>query len=196
MKKHLFLTGVSGIGKTTIIRQALGSAAGYAGGFITERVADGDGSVEGFDLYPAAAAIGHDGFDGLRFLDLGTVPPRKDNEVFRESAAQMLREAGFYPFVMLDEIGGFEMLIPQFRNELAQLLNSDAPIIGVIKGAENAEELRASFGLGEKFTMLTDNLRAVLANDEDTVVIEVKQRGDETARRIVEAWVKEYADIR
>lgn len=196
MKKHLFLTGVSGIGKTTIIRQALGSAAGYAGGFITERVADGDGSVEGFDLYPAAAAIGHDGFDGLRFLDLGTTPPRKDNEVFRESAAQMLREAEFYPFVMLDEIGGFEMLIPQFRNELAQLLNSDAPIIGVIKGAENAEELRASFGLGEKFTMLTDNLRAVLANDEDTVVIEVKQRGDETARRIVEAWVKEYADIR
>lgn len=196
MKKHLFLTGVSGIGKTTIIRQALGSAAGYAGGFITERVADGDGSVEGFDLYPAAAAIGHDGFDGLRFLDLGTTPPRKDNEVFRESAAQMLREAEFYPFVMLDEIGGFEMLIPQFRNELAQLLNSDAPIIGVIKGAENAEELRASFGLGEKFTMLTDNLRAVLANDGDTVIIEVKQRGDETAKRIVEAWVKEYADIK
>ena len=196
MKKHLFLTGVSGIGKTTIIRQALGSAAGYAGGFITERVADGDGSIEGFDLYPAAAAIGHDGFDGQRFLDLGTVPPQKDNEVFRESAAQMLREAEYYPFVMLDEIGGFEMLIPQFRNELAQLLNSDAPIIGVIKGAENAEELRASFGLGEKFTMLTDNLRAVLANDEDTVVIEVKQRGDETAKRIVEAWVKEYAGIK
>ena len=196
MKKHLFLTGVSGIGKTTIIRQALGSAAGYAGGFITERVTDSDGHAEGFDLYPAAAGSGHGGIVGQGFLVFSTTPPQKDNEVFRESAAQMLREAEYYPFVMLDEIGGFEMLIPQFRNELAQLLNSDAPIIGVIKGAENAEELRASFGLGEKFTMLTDNLRAVLANDEDTVVIEVKQRGDETARRIVEAWVKEYADIR
>ena len=61
MKKHLFLTGVSGIGKTTIIRQALGSAAGYAGGFITERVTDSDGHAEGFDLYPAAAVIGQIG---------------------------------------------------------------------------------------------------------------------------------------
>ena len=52
MKKHLFLTGLSGIGKTTIIRQSLGKAAGYAGGFITERVADGDGRTEGFDLIP------------------------------------------------------------------------------------------------------------------------------------------------
>ena len=104
MKKHLFLTGPSGIGKTTIIRQALGTAVGYAGGFITERVTDGDGRVEGFDLYPAAAAIGHDGFDGQRFLDLGTVPPRKDNEVFRESAAQMLREAEDYPVVLVAEM--------------------------------------------------------------------------------------------
>ena len=192
MKKHLFLTGVSGIGKTTIIRQALGRAAGYAGGFITERVTDSDGHAEGFDLYPAAAAIGHDGFDGLRFLDLGTVPPRKDNEVFRESAAQMLREAGFYPFVMLDEIGGFEMLIPQYRNALADFLNLDLPIVGVLKGSESARELQHRFGLGDKYIMLTDNLRCVLEQDEDSAVIEVKQRGDAAAKRILDRWVSEY----
>ena len=192
MKKHLFLTGVSGIGKTTIIRQALGSAAGYAGGFITERVTDSDGHAEGFDLYPAAAVIGHDGFDGQRFLDFSTTPPQKDNEVFRESAAQMLREAEFYPFVMLDEIGGFEMLIPQYRNALADFLNLDLPIVGVLKGSESARELQHRFGLGDKYIMLTDNLRCVLEQDEDSAVIEVKQRGDAAAKRILDRWVSEY----
>ena len=193
MKKRLFLTGPSGAGKTTIIRQALGGSLAYAGGFVTERVLDEQDKLLGFDLLPAAAALSDQGFQRWRFLDYSGPQPAKDNEVFRSQGVRLLQEAEYYPFVLLDEIGGFEMLIPQFRNALAELLNSELPIIGVLKGPENAAAIKSRFGLGDKFTMLTDNLRTVLGGDEDTVVLKVKSPGDPVASRIAKAWAEEYA---
>ena len=46
MKKYLFLTGPSGVGKTTIIKEALGAQIAYAGGFLTERVTDESGKAK------------------------------------------------------------------------------------------------------------------------------------------------------
>ena len=193
MKKRLFLTGPSGVGKTTIIRQALGPSLAYAGGFVTERVSDGEGRLLGYGLLPAAAALSGTAYQSWRFLDYSGSVPAKDNEVFRNQGVRLLQEAEYYPFVLLDEIGGFEMLIPQFRNALAELLNSEQPIIGVLKGAENAASIKRRFGLGDKFTQLTDNLRAVLGKDGDTVLLEVKAPGDPAASRIARAWAEEYA---
>lgn len=193
MKKRLFLTGPSGVGKSTIIRQALGPSLAYAGGFVTERVTDDRGKLLGFDMLPAAAALNGLGFQRWRFLDYGGAKPAKDNEVFRNQGVRLLREAEYYPFVLLDEIGGFEMLIPQFRDALAELLNSELPIIGVLKGPESAAAIRRSFGLGDRFTALTDNLRSVLGRDGDTVLLQVKGPGDPAVSRIAKAWAEEYA---
>ena len=193
MKKRLFLTGPSGAGKTTIIRQALGPSLAYAGGFVTERCLDCQGKLLGYDLLPAAAALSGQAFQRWRFLDYSGPTAAKDNEVFRSQGVRLLQEAEYYPFVLLDEIGGFEMLIPQFRNALAELLNSDLPIIGVLKGPENAASIKARFGLGDKFTLLTDNLRSVLSRDGDTVLLQVKGPGDPVASGIAKAWAEEYA---
>ena len=67
MRKKLFLCGPSGCGKTTMIRNALGGKLAEGGGFVTERAADGSGKLLGFDLLPAAAAAGVEGFSPLRF---------------------------------------------------------------------------------------------------------------------------------
>ena len=193
MKKHLFLTGPSGFGKSTIIRQVLGGRLAMAGGFVTERVTDQEGRLLGFDLYPAAHAGGVEGFQPLRFMDYSVTPPTTDNEVFRGPGVQILQEAEYYPFSVIDEFGGFELLIPQFRSALSDFLSGEQPCIGVLKEPGNAEELRRRFGLGEKYTLYTQRLREALEADEDTAIITLKERGDITARRIVEQWAREYA---
>lgn len=192
MKKHLFITGPSGCGKTTLIKNELGSAALYAGGFITKKEYDSEGKVLSHNLYPASALIDTTGYEGMRFLDCSVTPPTHDNEVFRGEGARILREVGYYPFTILDEIGGFEILVPQFRTVLEDVLNNDKPIIGVLKDAKSAEALKKYVGLSDRFSMSTDNLRRVLAADKDTSIVTMHGRSDIFAKRAVRQWIKEY----
>lgn len=195
MKKHLFITGPAGCGKSTLIKNELGNAAMYAGGFITLKECDNEGKAIGYDLYPASAMVGTAGYDGMRFLDCSVNPPTHDNEVFRGEGARILREVDYYPFTVLDEIGGFEILVPQFRKVLEEVLNNDKPIIGVLKDAKSAEALKKYVGLSDRFSMSTDNLRRVLSADPDTTVVTMHGRNDIFARRAVRQWVKEYINF-
>lgn len=192
MKKHLFLTGPSGCGKTTMIRKALGEKLGYAGGFVTERVRDDTGRLLGYDLFPSASAAGIAGFEGLRFLDYSCTPPRSDNEIFRNDAVRLLKEAQMYPFILLDEFGGYELIIPQFREALLDVLNCDVPCIGVLKGAPNAAQLQHRLGLGERFIAYRDALEAALRRDSDTLVLEVGGWDDRRALESVKQWCGEF----
>ena len=194
MKKHLFLCGPAGCGKSRLLREELGPALAMAGGYVTEAARDESGMITGVDLLPAAAAAGIQGFEALRFLDLTCVPPKRDNEVFRGPAAQFLQEAEYYPFSFIDEFGGFEIVIPQYRQALAEFLSSDQPCIGVLKSREEAAKAREQFGLGEKYTMLIENLHQVLANDSDSLLLKTGGYDDQLTRRIVRQWVKEYVN--
>lgn len=193
MKKHLFFTGPSGCGKTHMIREALGERLAFAGGFVTERVSDGNGRLLGYDLMPAAAAAGIPGYSAARFLDYSVLPPVTDNEVFRIEGVRLLEEAQMYPYTLIDEFGGFELIIPQFREALLDVLNSDQPCIGVLKGAPNAAELQKRLGLGERYSAYRNALEAALERDSDTVLLHIKDRNDRKARAILEAWCDEYA---
>ena len=192
MQKKLFLCGPSGCGKTTMIRNALGGKLAEAGGFVTERAVGADGRLLGFDLLPAAAAAGVEGYTPLRFLDYTSEPPKRDNEVFRVEAVRLLQEAEYYPLAVLDEIGGFELVIPQFRAQLATFLSSPVPCVGVIKAPAGVEELQARFGLGEKYPALARRLREALENDPDTLVLDLSGSGDEQALRALRDWVEAF----
>ena len=138
MQKHLFLTGPAGCGKSAAIRSVLGPALLNAGGFVTQQERSADGALLRSLLLPAAAAGGAEGFAPLPYLDLRKSVPLHDNEVFRSDGVRLLEEAGWYPFSVLDAIGGFELLIPQFRTALAELLSADQPLVGVLMHRKEA----------------------------------------------------------
>ena len=195
MKRKLFFCGPAFCGKSRLIRDALGRQLQAAGGFCTELSGADDGSLLGCTLMPAAAAGGVEGFEKELFLDLRQFPPLHDSEVFRGSGVRYLEEAEWYPFAVLDEIGGMDLIIPQFRVALNTLLRSELPVLGVLKTEEDAEQLRQALGPGQRFREFSGQLHRMLRRDPDTEILRIEADAAREAGEAVAAWAAEYAAI-
>ncbi len=195
MKRHLFLTGPAFCGKSYLIRELLGTRLQAAGGFCTEMSTDDTGNLIGCCLLPAAMAGGAEGFEKELFLDMRTFPPLHDNEVFRETGVRLLKETEWYPFGVLDEIGGIDLIIPQFRFALDELLASELPILGVVKTREEAEQMRQSLGPGERFREFSERLHMMLESDPNTEILTISADPQKEAGDAVAAWITEYASL-
>ena len=192
VKKHLFLTGPDVSALRLSLQNVLGSSAALAGGFVTETCCDASGKPVSAALLPAAALGGVEGFSPLPFLDLGVTPPLHDNEVFRVEGARLLQEATWYPFSVLDALGSFELLIPQYRQALADFLSSDLPILGILLPRKESEQLCRKLGLGERVNMNIEQLWKALRADPDTQIADFSGLGAIRAQRSLEQWCREY----
>ena len=93
---------------------------------------------------------------------------------------------------MLDEIGGVELLCPEFVTALEAALESGVPILGVMKGEGPTGSLVRALGLTEEYTAAANRLRRWMEADPDTCLYHCAQF-DQTARALAEKWVEEYA---
>ena len=194
MKRHLFLTGPAFSGKSSLIKHCLGSRLELAGGFCTELSADGTGALMGCTLFPTAAAGGAEGYEKALFLDLRQDPAAHDSEVFRGVGVRLLEEAAWYPFAVLDEIGGIDLIIPQFREALDTLLTSELPILGVIKPREEQEQMRHMLGLGDRIDGFGERLRRILLEDPHTEILDM-EKGNGKAEEMIRSWTEEYTAV-
>ncbi len=192
MQKRLFLLGPSGSGKSQLIRSVLGDKLSMAGGLVTRPLQSASGSLLGFALLPPAALAGVTGLESRMFLSFAEGMPQHDNEVYRQYGTQLLEEAVFYPFAVLDEIGGFELIIPQFRKALEDLLNADLPILGAMKTQEEAELYRQYLGIGERFSLQSQRLYEALEADADTLILPMEEGNPEATAQLVRAWAAQY----
>ena len=192
MKRHLFLTGPACSGKSALLRETLGQTLLQAGGYCTAMDLADDGALLGCSLFPAAAAGGADGFERERFLDFSTFPPRHDNEVFRTTGVRLLEESAWYPFAVIDEFGGFDLIIPQFRKALEVFLSSDLPVVGVMKDKADSDQLRQLLGLGERYSEFLDRLHEELARDPGTEILVLTDENRSDAAAAIKAWAEEY----
>ena len=193
MEKRIFLTGPTGCGKSSMLRRVLGESLSAAGGLVTERAMDEQGGFLGYELLPAASLGGVQGYRGELYLDCRSFPPAHDTEVFRTAGVRLLEEAGWYPFALLDELGGFELIIPQFRKALEELLDSDTPCVGALRSKEDAAMLRQLLGLGERYEEHVARLYQALEADGDSLVLDLGAGDAEKIEAILTAWAEEYA---
>ena len=183
--KNLFLTGPVGCGKSTSIASALGVSMDKAGGFLTVRQKDDSGRAVAYWM------MRPDGNDGQVIIDYSAKPYTMHLEVFEDLGIRLLEEAKQYDYVILDEIGGFEVLSDSFVEALMDLLQSGIPCIGVIKGAGPASKMIQKLGLGDAYVQKAEALRQWMQADENTLLYECGQF-DPEGLRLAREWVAEH----
>ena len=185
MKSKLFLTGESGCGKSTLLLQELGKSLAEAGGFLTVRKKTEDGRILGFDL------ITPDGTKEQRFLDFTKKPPIR-MEVFQCLGVWCLEHTTEYSFVVLDEIGGIELLDEDFSRAIYDFFNCDVPCIGVVKGNGPASGMIQALGLSERYEQERKRLWHTLESMEQVQVVEMSGWDDVHAKQAVQQWIQKY----
>ena len=125
------LTGGPGVGKTTIIKQALDRTQIKAGGFFTEEIRE-SGARQGFRLVTLngeSAILAHTGIKSpYRVSKYGV-----DIEGLDRVGVAALREAICEcDVVVIDEIGKMELFSPDFKEAVLESLNSDKRVLGTI----------------------------------------------------------------
>ena len=93
---------------------------------------------------------------------------------------------------MLDEFGGFELIIPQFRDALMDVLHSETPVIGALKTAEEADAMREALGIGAKYHVYAQQFRNILRQDKNTRLLDLSILSRDEAQKSVQAWVEQY----
>ncbi|WP_411678534.1 nucleoside-triphosphatase [Caproicibacter sp.] len=187
MSRHLLLEGASGVGKTTLILHTLGSFRRRAGGFVTQRMADESGFTKGFCLTPAGRA------------ESAVIPYRPEQpgvfllrgvdgaNAFAKAGFRLLEQPERFPFLLLDEIGGIELLNPAAFFHLGELFFKTTPILSVLKSVENCERMIENGGApGE---MLQENLlfRKMLAENPEVELLSMnRENRDLVKEKIVE----------
>ena len=146
MGKFLFLKGDSGEGKTTLLFECLKPWHPKVGGFYSQRLLNEDGMTMGFRMVPAEeewipAAAYKKGMTNV-FIERTEHGFQKKLQFFKTGGIEILRSYTHKEFCLLDEIGGIELFVPEFMEEVLCCIDSQVPCIGVLKSRKNLEAMK------------------------------------------------------
>lgn len=143
MKKAYLLTGGPGVGKTTIIKQALARASVRAGGFFTEEIRTG-GVRQGFRIVTLdgrSTILSHIDINSPYRVSKYGVDIEGLDSVGVAALWDAIREC---ELVVIDEIGKMELFSPFFREAVLEAVNSGKRVLGTIMLASHpwADEIK------------------------------------------------------
>ena len=182
--QRLFLTGPPKTGKSTMLLSQLMPYRESLGGFYVQRhlkmggcvafmlrgAAEGSFSVDSIEEEPNSA-----------FLSLWEEKWSMDIGVFDTKGYQLLRDSKANELVLLDEIGGIDLLSDSFYSELCSLIQGGAKCIGVFKSEQALGSMIRSVAGAKKCIDRRDSLLQRL-DDGSTILLDAKD--EEAGRKI------------
>lgn len=131
-KDHILITGLPGVGKTTLIRGLAKRLAEYCpAGFYTEEIRNVQGNREGFRIVTLSGrhmVLSHIDFTERSRVGCYGVDVAEFNRLLRQLDLSHARSRLF----IIDEIGKMECLSREFVNEVSTLLDGPNAIVATI----------------------------------------------------------------
>jgi nucleoside-triphosphatase len=137
-RQHVLMTGLPGVGKTTLIQSLVKRLAAYQpAGFYTEEIRGPQGTREGFRLISLSGLqliLSHVNYGGPHRVGRYRV----DLAGFERLLGQLNLPHTPSQLIVIDEIGKMECLSQRFKHEITMLLDSPRVLIAsiAIKGDE------------------------------------------------------------
>jgi len=131
MKQAYLLTGKPGVGKTTLIREALSQAKKTPGGFYTREIRS-QALRQGFEIVTLdglTAVLAHVSFESPYRVSKYGINVDNLNSVGVAAIRRAIKECDL---IVIDEIGKMELLSLDFREAVLEALGSSRKVLGTI----------------------------------------------------------------
>lgn len=190
--RHFFLTGTSGIGKSTLLMEVLQEMEFPISGFFAQRQLLPDGTTGGFRLLPWGSRLPltatYQAEASDLFIKKSDTGWQKDLHVFQTTAITLLNEKT--PLKCLDEIGGTELLVPEFLNALYALLESDVYCVGVIKSPQNLTSMMTRVEMKKQEAIKLQKLHKDMTQQFHSVIVELTAFNREEVKLALKNFIK------
>ena len=178
MAKHLFLEGPIQSGKSTLIKNCLREFEGTLGGFSCKRYRDDGGNVCAFGLVSPTDFDVDDIYDpetkdpGI-FLTKGDHGMQANTDAFIRTASALLDASKNADLILMDEIGGVELMSDAFLGKLDEVLSGSIPCIGVLKQQTHAKVMQKQHGQkrNSDITEANERLHKDIAEKYDGIIV-------------------------
>lgn len=163
------------MGKSTLIIESILPFLSVTGGFMSQRLMEG-GETKAFCLTPIELAdsslTAYDSEKPNIFLENIHGTWQRYEEVFSTAGVELLSDLSGKKLVVLDEIGGMELLVKPFREKLYEVLSSGIPCIGVIKSFHNKARMQKNVEIEQEYTTLHIKLYSDIENRFGGVILD------------------------
>ncbi|HHX30135.1 MAG TPA: iron chelate uptake ABC transporter family permease subunit [Clostridiaceae bacterium] len=203
-KRNILLTGAIGSGKSTFVQNLLDEMRIQPAGYMTIRHIGPDEKRQGYAHVPAAnrrrtgfLTVRHDEEEDFPcsdcFLQAGPEGRIFDLDLFYRAVSDLIDRPG--PLVVLDELGGDELLMDDFYRKVLELLGSSSrPVILVWKHDASFERTVSRSTLSEEEKDLLRERRRTIASQPSLVQVELSNGSQAAghARRTI--WMEDDAE--